>query len=190
MVPGGNGSGVVQRIGILNWYGCWNPTIYLTKKKDMATKAKKPVKKTAPKKKQVKKAAPRKKGPAKKTAKKAAPKKAAPKKKAVATKKKTAPKKKSIPAKKTPVKRKASPAPVKKTRKPQPVPKITSAEEQNDVAAPVTDTPVVSMNRNVMPASDRKSMQRAAVRNYDNHHLSISSHKKGGPKPSGKKPLW
>lgn len=29
-----------------------------------------------------------------------------------------------------------------------------------------------------------------ASRNYDPHHIQLNKVKKGGPKPSGKKPLW
>jgi hypothetical protein len=40
------------------------------------------------------------------------------------------------------------------------------------------------------PGMDKKSQQKARVRNYDNHNLRLSNHSKGGIKPSGKKPLW
>ena len=42
----------------------------------------------------------------------------------------------------------------------------------------------------VVPDTDMKSLQRKMVQNYDKHQIPLSSVKKGGPKPSGKKPLW
>lgn len=42
----------------------------------------------------------------------------------------------------------------------------------------------------LVPDTDMKSLQQKAVQNYDKHQIRLSSVKKGGPKPSGKKPLW
>ena len=42
----------------------------------------------------------------------------------------------------------------------------------------------------IEPGMDKKSMHNSAVRNFDTPHMPISSIKKGGIKPSGKKPLW
>ena len=37
---------------------------------------------------------------------------------------------------------------------------------------------------------NEKLNQRAAARQYDNRNIRLSKVKKGGPKPTGKKPLW
>jgi hypothetical protein len=132
---------------------------------------------------------------------KSAPKKAVAKK--TATKKKTAAKK--VIAKKVIIKKKAAStrnavkplikkaAPQKaSTRKPavaaqkiqEPIPVETNlppVEEKSPEVIPVTNSSA--------PGMITKSMQREAVRHYDNHHIHLSN-KKGGIKPSGKKPLW
>lgn len=36
----------------------------------------------------------------------------------------------------------------------------------------------------------KKTKGLRAIRNYDPHHIQLNKVKKGGPKPSGKKPLW
>jgi len=49
---------------------------------------------------------------------------------------------------------------------------------------------VTNSNTSEMLGMDKKSIEQAAVRHYDNHHLRLSSVGKGRTKPSGKKPLW
>ena len=153
------------------------------------------------------------------SAKKTVIKKAAPKKKALAKKKvvakkkiaakKTAPRKKPIAAKKTttrkPAVRKAQSTVTKKPIPPKepviiPTEKQKPEEINNDTVVidkvettppPVEEnTPVVKIDTTGMPGLDKKTLQRAAVRHYDNHRLRLSNASKGGIKPSGKKPLW
>jgi hypothetical protein len=127
--------------------------------------------------------APAKKKPVKKVAvkKKAAPKKAASTRKTAArVAKKTIPKKtirrKAVEtATKQKTKKKENKAVVEKIQTPPPV------EEKSPE---VNTTPSA-----FVPGLDKKSMEQAAVRNYDNHHIRLSN-RKGGVKPSGKKPLW
>ncbi len=133
--------------------------------------AKVPVKKTA-----TKKASPKKKVVAKK--------KAAPSRKPAArVAKKAAPKK--VAKKKTPIAAKA-----KERIKKVTVPIEPETLESN--LPPVEEkSPEVNTNiTNGISGMKRKDLQRAAVRNYDNHHIQLSSVPKGGIKPSGKKPLW
>ena len=51
-------------------------------------------------------------------------------------------------------------------------------------------SPAVNTITNGLSGMNEKSRQRAAVHQYDNHHIRLSNTKKGGPKPTGKKPLW
>ncbi|MDZ4794216.1 MAG: hypothetical protein SGI83_08055 [Bacteroidota bacterium] len=156
--------------------------------------------------KKTKKAAPKKvakKTATKKGVKKAAPKKVAAKKKAVA--KKTIPVKKKASAntrkpaaraKKTLIRpkkivSKASKAASFETKGK----KATKAKAVENIVEtnlpPVEEkSPEVQAFQTMAPVVDIKSMQKVAVRNYDNHHLRLSNLRKGGIKPSGKKPLW
>ncbi|MEO5943170.1 MAG: DUF6496 domain-containing protein [Ferruginibacter sp.] len=148
-------------------------------KKAVAKKAM--AKKTAPKK-SVKKAAPKKAAaknisPVKKAApKNVAPKRIAPKK--AAPKKAVAKKSKSI-AKSTPAK--------------PPVNTPTPMPEMNDeVQAPVQDenivnTPAVS---DPITITDQKVYNKATSKVDPKHNMPVSSTRKGGIKPSGKKPMW
>jgi len=126
----------------------------------------------------------------KKKAGKAPAKKAVGKKKVVAKKKSTVAKKKAVKKKPvTPVRKPAARTTIKKVPEksvvtPQeeiveidlPPVKETSPEIKNDIPAPVESI-------------DTKSIQKEAARHYDNHNIRLSG-KKGGLKPSGKKPLW
>lgn len=128
----------------------------------------------------------KKKGAAKKTAVKkvVAKKKAVIKKKAPAKKKASV--KKSKPAstavKTSPEKKRAIKRTAKKIEQEQTVASLPPVEEKStEIKHAVTEN---------LSGMDQKALQRAAVRNYDNHHLRLSNTKKGGPKPTGKKPLW
>ena len=151
------------------------------------SEAKKKGSKVPAKKRATKKAAPKKK--------KAAPKKSIAKKKAASSRKpaaratKKAESKKAAPKKA--VKRKAPVASKAKDR----IKKVTTAIEPATVESnlpPVEEkSPEVNTSiANGIPGMKKKDLQRAAVRNYDNHHIQLSSVPKGGIKPSGKKPLW
>ena len=74
---------------------------------------------------------------------------------------------------------------------PPPVEENTPVEivEANLSSQENENTPVVNLDTTGMLGTDKKSLKRAAVRNYDNHHIRLSN-RKGGLKPSGKKPLW
>jgi hypothetical protein len=162
-------------------------------KKAVAKKAS--PKKAAPKKAVAKKAMAKKTDP-KKSVKKAAPKEAAAKKIAPVKKavpknvasKKTAPKKavakKSKPiAKSTP----AKPAVNTPTPAPSPMP-----EMNNEVQAPAQDenivnTPAVS---DPITVTDQNVYNKATFKVDPKHNMPVSSTRKGGVKPSGKKPMW
>lgn len=73
---------------------------------------------------------------------------------------------------------------VKKVYRKEIIPSI-----ENNLPPVEEKSPVVNTHTIVAPGMDNKSLQRAAVRNYDNHHIRLSN-RKGGIKPSGKKPLW
>jgi hypothetical protein len=144
--------------------------------------AKVPVKKTA-----TKKAAPKKK--------KAAAKKSIAKKKTASTRKPAARVgKKAAPKKAAPKKVAKKKAPVASKAKEQ-IKKIATAIEPETVESnlpPVEEkSPEINTNiNNGISGMKKKDLQRAAARNYDNHHIQLSSVPKGGIKPSGKKPLW
>jgi hypothetical protein len=146
-------------------------------------------------------------------AKKTATKKAASKKKVVAKKKavakKSAPSKRTVLAKKTtarrPVARKAKPTvPKKRIPKKEPFIKQTEVQKPEEInndsvvidkvettlPAVEENIPVVKIDTSGMLGTDKKSLQRAAVRHYDNHRLRLNSFRKGGKKQSNKKPLW
>lgn len=141
------------------------------------------------------KAAP-KKNLAKKTAtkKKAAPKKVASKKsastrKSVKTQTRKATPKKAIIKKKTIVREKAVTAnKVEKeiTEVPANLPPV---EEKSPEVIPVTNSSAAGMGMDIKSLQNSKSLQNEAVRHYDNNNIRLSN-KKGGIKPSGKKPLW
>jgi hypothetical protein len=178
----------------------------------MTSKKKKPAKKAATKKKAaVKKPVSKKKKAAKKTVvkkKKAAPKKAAVKKKApvrkksVTVKKKTPVKKKAI-AKKTVSKTTRKKA-VTKPPKPLPVKPIAVDLQETQLRSAADMPETVEANHLVeenlaaqpevesvpVPVTDKKTIWQATQRNYDQHNIRLNKIKKGGPKPSGKKPLW
>jgi len=166
--------------------------------------------KAVSKKKVTKKAVARKKTAVKKTAVK---KKAATKKKAI-TKKKSIAKKKAAPKKATVTKKKAKviqlkpkSKTIKKAAAPKPVRQKTVVPKMADqqVEKVPDQTPVETIETNLppveekspevehiaipLPGNDKKSMEQAAARHYDNHHIKLSN-RKGGIKPSGKKPLW
>lgn len=183
----------------------------VTKKKTVVKKKVAAKKKASPK----KKAAPRKKVATKK---KAVPKKKSAPKKKVAVKKKTAPKKKVTPKKapvaktKTPVKKPVA----KKPETPKVVPstsdpviqkenevvseiqkdtirkniaeriEIPEGAEQTAIPFPSTETKPDEGVKGIL----NKSKRLAPARNHDPHHFKLNKVKKGGPKPSGKKPLW
>ncbi len=133
---------------------------------------------------------------------KAAPKKAVAKK--TATKKKTASKK--VVAKKVAVKKKSvsirkpvellikKATPVKTIVKKPTVaaPKIQEPIPVETNLPPVAENSpeIIPVTNSSAPGMNTKSMQTEAVRHYDNHHIHLSNKKKGGIKPSGKKPLW
>ena len=125
---------------------------------------------------------------------------------------------KKKPVKKVAVKKKAAPKKAVSTRKPAPrVAKKTSpkktirrkavesatkqktknkenkkAVEKIETQLPPVEEKTAEVNTSAgafVPGLDKKSMQQAATRNYDNHHIRLSN-RKGGIKPSGKKPLW
>ncbi len=141
-----------------------------TKKKGTKTPAKKkPVKKSAAKKKAAPKKASSTRKPAARAAKKTPPKKARSRKatETITTKQKT--KKKENKA-------------VVETMEASLPPVEEKSQEVKEVEVNDNPNPAV-------PGMDKKSMQQAAIRNYDNHHIRLSN-RKGGIKPSGKKPLW
>ncbi len=164
----------------------------MTKK---ATKKAMPAKKATIQKKATKKAV---------TKKKTATKKKALARKKTAVKKSTSHKRNTVPAKKV-ASKKAAPSkrPVSKssasttTKKATSRPKaITPIEEPQNNLPPVEEkspelnspevNPVVAHVQGMDPKTNRKE----AIRHYNNHNIKLSSVKKGGPKPTGKKPLW
>jgi hypothetical protein len=105
------------------------------------------------------------------------------KKKPVATK--TVTKKKSVtPARKPTIRTIKNTTPKKR---PSTLPKervetnLPPVEEKSPEINTATITPVQT--------TVTKSAQKSAVRQYDNHNIRLSG-KKGGLKPTGKKPLW
>lgn len=153
------------------------PTKTATKK---APANKKPVKKTA-----TKKAA---------TKKKVVSKKVTPIKKKSATKKKaTSNKRKNVVrATKTVTDKKVTPNAVskkasEKTKKL--LNKLVELPTETNLPPVEEKSPTVNTPAIVAPDRDNKLLQRAAVRNYVKHQIRLSN-KKGGLKPSGKKPLW
>jgi hypothetical protein len=132
---------------------------------------------------------------------KAAPKKAVAKK--TITKKRIAPKK--AVAKKTTIKKKPSNThnevqPLKKKANPQKAvarkPAVATSKTQEPLPKEINLPPVEEKSPEVVPFTNNsgpgeitKSMQKATVRHYDNHNIQLSN-KKGGIRPSGKKPLW
>jgi len=125
----------------------------------------------------------------KKAAKKVVAKKKASPKKAISTRKPAARVAKKTPPQKTIRRKAAKTATTKqktKKRENKAVAKtietsLPPVEEKSNEVNPNTNVPVLGL--------DKKSMQQAAIRNYDNHHIRLSN-RKGGIKPSGKKPLW
>ncbi len=149
-----------------------------------------------------KKAAKKKAAPSKKSAtKKPVAKKKTAAKKSIAPKKKTVAKKTTTPGKKS-AKKAAAPGKKKSIKRKVNTaqsPKLNTSPKRNkadmDIAEsnlpPVEEkstelSPVV----NIFPEEEQKNLRRRAAKNYDKHHIPISSVKKGGPKPAGKKPLW
>lgn len=133
--------------------------------------------------------------------KKAAVKKVTPKK---AIAKKKTPAKKSTAPKKNTVAKKASPVKKKITSKKTPAKKAAVVENKSNqknkqvkIKKPAmveTNQPPIEEKSNEIPVQapgmNKEAIQQAAVRNYDKHQIRLSSVKKGGPKPTGKKPLW
>lgn len=165
--------------------------------------SKKPVAKKATAPKPIaKKAAPKKAVAKKATSKKVVPKKATPKKVAAPTPavKKAAPKK-AMPQKPAPQKavvKKAAPkkVPVKKTES-----KTTISNEENfaenlpDDHTTATEFPVEEINivnavKDPITMPDQNVYNKATSKMDPKHNMPVSSNKKGGIKPSGKKPLW
>ncbi|MGK2861662.1 MAG: hypothetical protein ACSLE0_06990 [Chitinophagaceae bacterium] len=175
-------------------------------KKGSASPAKKAVKKKAAPKKNIaaKKSKPVKKAvtPSKKsTAKKAIAKKKTPVKKSTGTKKKAVAKKstsisKKIATKKAiPLKKKATAGKGTVTGKAKR--KTGTIRNNADMNVAESNLPPVeeksmevSPVMNVIPEPEQKNLRRRAAKNFDKHHIPESSVKKGGPRPSGKKPLW
>jgi hypothetical protein len=120
----------------------------------------------------------------------------APIKKAV-IKKKAAVKKKKPIATKTVAKKK----PVTPARKPTirtikntgpKKPAATHPKERVETNLPPVEEKSPEINNDTITpvqTTVTKSAQKSAVRQYDNHNIRLSG-KKGGLKPSGKKPLW
>ena len=124
-------------------------------------------------------------------------------KKAVAKKpviKKKAAVKKRTPVKKSIATKKATPQKIiKKTVVIAEVPKekVASPEIDIQVEAVASHNPLTEEKSIVeqtviteLPVPDKNTRQGKFARNYDKHQIQLSSVKKGGPKPSGKKPLW
>jgi hypothetical protein len=126
----------------------------------------------------------------KKKAGKATVKKAVVKKKVAAKRKSTVVKKKTVKKKPvTPARKPIARTIIKKiTEKPVDAPQKESVEIDQP---PVKETSPEINTDIVNPVEDivTKSTQKEAARQYDNHHIRLSG-KKGGFKPSGKKPLW
>jgi hypothetical protein len=129
-------------------------------------------------------------------------------KKAVA--KKTAAKKKVAPVKavsKTKVVSKTKSAGIRKpvgllnkkaapektiVKKPAVAKKIVQEERTEEINLPPVEEKspeIIPVMSSPAPGMDTKLMQKEAVRHYDNHNTHLSN-KKGGIRPSGKKPLW
>jgi len=66
---------------------------------------------------------------------------------------------------------------------PEVVPKLV---EQTAIPFPTTETKPDEGVKGIL----NKSKRLAPARNHDPHHIKLNNVKKGGPKPSGKKPLW
>lgn len=125
----------------------------------------------------------------KKKAGKAPFKKAVVKKKVAVKKKSTVVKKKDVKKKpETPVRKPAARTIIKKI--PQ-KPVATPQKETIEIDLPVKETSPEINTDIINPVEDiiTKSTKRESVRHYDNHNIRLSG-KKGGFKPSGKKPLW
>ncbi|MCG2617795.1 DUF6496 domain-containing protein [Terrimonas sp. NA20] len=177
--------------------------------------AKVPKKKSASKKAAPKKSAAKKSAVKKSAVKKSAPKKAvkrtAPKKKATASKKsavKKAAVKKSATAKRTTTTRKPAAkkaatkavkkaATAKKTAPEKRAPRVkettqlrsATAEQEMPVAENNVQTEMLK-SEDPIRAVDQKAFDRFTSKGDPRQHLRLSSKPKGGPKPSGKKPLW
>ncbi len=66
---------------------------------------------------------------------------------------------------------------------------VVEAVESNP--PPVEDKSSTANNViDLVPHTDLKKLRQKEIRNYDKYQIRLSSVKKGGPKPSGKKPLW
>ncbi|MEO6219000.1 MAG: hypothetical protein ABIO81_01135 [Ginsengibacter sp.] len=63
--------------------------------------------------------------------------------------------------------------------------KIETNEPPVEEKSPEINTPDI-----IASGMEKKSVQRTSIRSYNNNHIPLSSHKKGGIKPFGKKPLW
>lgn len=180
----------------------------------MTSKKKSPAKKATPKKKVAKKVATTKK---RATPKKAATKKAAAPKKAVTAKKKVTPKKAAVkkptPKKSSLVKKKI----ISKITASQPKTivqkEIKSVSKDSTTSLKQKDTIRKNIAEHIqvnepaiveqlsLPMPETKEIEPkkgfykkvkglATDRNHDPHHINLNKVKKGGPKPSGKKPLW
>ncbi len=163
-------------------------------------------KKAAPKKSAAKKSAVKKSAVKKSTVKRAAPKKkaTAPKKTAVknAAAKKTATAKKSTTTRKPVAKKKAAKAAKKTTpvKKAAPKKRVTRIEEAPQLRSATAELEMPVAENNVQTemlkaedpirAVDQKAFNRFTSKGDPRQHLRLSSKPKGGPKPSGKKPLW
>ena len=171
----------------------------------MATRSKTPAKrkgtKAPAKKKTTKKTASKKKSVLKKrvVAKKKIPtKKAASRKKAVVAKKaairKPAARKAKATVPRIPIPKKEQVIEPKEIEKPAEINNdsvVIDKDKVENTPPPVEEnTPVVKVDTTGMLGTDKKSLQVAAARHNDNHRLRLSSTRKGGIKPAGKKPLW
>ena len=85
----------------------------------------------------------------------------------------------------------------KEIEKPEEINNDSAVIEQDKVEntpPPVEEnTPLVKVDTTGMLGTHVKSLQLAAARHTDNndhHRLRLSSKRKGGIKPAGKKPLW
>ena len=66
---------------------------------------------------------------------------------------------------------------------PEVVPEVV---EQTAIPFPTTETKPDEGVKGIL----NKSKRLVPARNHDPHHIKLNNVKKGGPKPSGKKPLW
>lgn len=121
-------------------------------------------------------------------------------KKKITAKKSTGVKKNKKPVTKVSSTKKANPKKIlqkkaiaKKTAKP----KVKRSPDKPVIEAVEINLPPVeekSSNVNngmdMEPHTEMKKIRQKEIQNYDKHQIRLSSVRKGGPKPSGKKPLW